>query len=149
MNLDDTIVATATPPGTGGIAIVRVSGKLTEHIARTLLGSLPEPRTATYRVFRAGGQKIDAGVALYFPAPASFTGESVLELQGHGGPLLVSLLVGAIVELGARQAEPGEFSQRAFLNDKLDLVQAEAIAGRRSTGWLSNWSDCACTSKPR
>jgi tRNA modification GTPase len=134
LNLDDTIVATATPPGTGGIAIVRVSGKLTEHIARKLLGSLPEPRTAAYRVFRGGGQKIDAGVALYFPAPASFTGESVLELQGHGGPLLVSLLVDAIVELGARQALPGEFSQRAFLNDKLDLVQAEAIADLINAG---------------
>jgi tRNA modification GTPase len=135
MNLDDTIVAAATPPGTGGIGIVRLSGKETEHIARTLLGSLPEPRTASYRIFRGrGGQKIDAGLALYFPAPTSFTGESVLELHGHGGPLVISLLVEAIVELGARQAEPGEFSQRAFLNGKLDLVQAEAIADLINAG---------------
>ena len=135
MNLDDTIVAAATPPGTGGIGIVRVSGKQTEHIARTLLGSLPEPRTAAYRIFRDGsGQKIDAGLALYFPAPASFTGESVLELHGHGGPLVVSSLVEAVVGIGARQAEPGEFSQRAFLNGKLDLVQAEAIADLINAG---------------
>ena len=135
MNLDDTIVATATPPGTGGIGIVRISGTQTEHIARTLLGSLPEPRAATYRVFRgSGGQKIDAGLALYFPAPASFTGESVLELHGHGGPLVISSLVDGVVELGARQAEPGEFSQRAFLNNKLDLVQAEAIADLINAG---------------
>lgn len=124
----DTIVAAATPPGRGGIGIVRVSGNLTEHIARALLGSLPEPRTATYRSFRdPQGGRIDAGIALYYPAPASFTGESVLELQGHGGPVLVSMIVDAVVALGARNARPGEFSERAFLNDKLDLVQAEAI----------------------
>jgi tRNA modification GTPase len=135
MSHDDTIVAAATPPGTGGVGIVRVSGEQTEHIARTLLGSLPEPRTAAYRAFRdGGGRKLDAGLALYFPAPASFTGESVLELHGHGGPLVISLLVDAIVDLGARQAEPGEFSQRAFLNNKLDLVQAEAIADLINAG---------------
>lgn len=131
----DTIVAAATPPGTGGIGIVRISGDQTIRIARRVLGSLPEPRTATYRAFRnAAGQKIDAGVALYFPAPASFTGEAVLELHGHGGPVVVSLLVDAIIELGARQAAPGEFSQRAFLNDKLDLVQAEAIVDLIGSG---------------
>jgi len=131
----DTIVAAATPPGTGGIGIVRVSGEKTELIARTLLGSLPEPRSAAYRVFQSGeGDKLDAGLALYFPAPASFTGESVLELHGHGGPMLVSSIVNAIVDLGARQADPGEFSQRAFLNDKLDLVQAEAIADLINAG---------------
>lgn len=131
----DTIVAAATPPGTGGIGIVRISGDQTERIARHVLGSLPEPRTATYRSFKsAGGEKIDAGLALYFPAPASFTGESVLELHGHGGPVVVSLLVDAVVELGARVAMPGEFSQRAFLNDKLDLVQAEAIADLIGSG---------------
>jgi len=131
----DTIVAAATPPGTGGVGIVRVSGEKTEQIARTLLGSLPEPRSAAYRAFRnADGQKIDAGLALYFPAPASFTGESVLELHGHGGPLVISLIVDAIVALGARHAEPGEFSQRAFLNGKLDLVQAEAIADLINAG---------------
>jgi len=134
-NLHDTIVAAATPPGIGGVGIVRVSGEQTETIARTLLGSLPEPRTATYRKFRdKDGQNLDTGLALHFPAPASFTGESVLELHGHGGPLVISQIVDAIVALGARQAEPGEFSQRAFLNDKLDLVQAEAIADLINAG---------------
>ncbi len=134
-NFVDTIVAAATPPGTGGIGIVRVSGEKTEHIARTLLGSLPEPRTATYRNFRdSGGERLDAGLALYFPAPMSFTGESVLELHGHGGPLVISLITDAIVKLGARRAEPGEFSARAFHNNKLDLVQAEAIADLINAG---------------
>jgi len=100
-----------------------------------MLGSLPEPRTATYRNFRnAASGRVDVGIALYFPAPASFTGESVLELHGHGGPVVISLLVDAVIELGARQAEPGEFSKRAFLNDKLDLVQAEAIADLIGSG---------------
>ncbi len=134
-NLADTIVAAATPPGIGGVGIVRVSGDKTESIARTLLGSLPEPRSATYRSFlNADGQKLDAGLALYFPAPTSFTGESVLELHGHGGPVLISCIVDSIVELGARRAEPGEFSQRAFLNDKLDLTQAEAIVDLINAG---------------
>jgi tRNA modification GTPase len=134
-NSDDTIVAAATPPGVGGVGVVRVSGKQTEHIARTLLGSLPEPRFAAYRVFRnAAGDKLDAGLALYFPAPNSFTGEAVLELHGHGGPFVISQLVDAVVDLGARRAEPGEFSQRAFLNDKLDLVQAEAIVDLINAG---------------
>ncbi len=134
-NTTDTIVAAATPPGTGGVGIVRVSGDRVEHIARSLLGSLPEPRTATYRRFRdTGGETLDAGLALYFPAPTSFTGESVLELHGHGGPLVISLITDAIVALGARRAEPGEFSARAFQNDKLDLVQAEAIADLISAG---------------
>ena len=128
-NLDDTIVAAATPAGKGGIGVVRVSGRNTECIARALLGSLPEPRHATHRVFReAQGEAIDAGIALYFPAPASFTGESVLELHGHGGPVVLDLLLARLLQLGARQARPGEFSERAFLNDKLDLAQAEAIA---------------------
>lgn len=131
----DTIVAAATPPGTGGIGIVRISGEMTESIARTLLGSLPEPRAVTCRAFRgADGHRIDAGLAVYFPAPVSFTGESVLELHGHGGPLVMSLLVDTIVALGARRAEPGEFSKRAFLNDKLDLVQAEAIVDLINAG---------------
>jgi tRNA modification GTPase len=135
MTLHDTIVAAATPPGTGGVGIVRLSGDKTEQIARRLLGSLPEPRVATYRAFRdAAGEKLDTGVALYFPAPNSFTGESVLELHGHGGPLLIAGLVEAIVGMGARRAEAGEFSQRAFLNDKLDLVQAEAIADLINAG---------------
>jgi tRNA modification GTPase len=131
----DTIVAAATPPGTGGVGIVRISGEEVERIARAMLGSLPEPRTATYRNFRnAAGERVDVGLALYFPTPASFTGESVLELHGHGGPVVISLLVDAAIELGARQAEPGEFSKRAFLNDKLDLVQAEAIADLIGSG---------------
>lgn len=134
-DMDATIVAAATPPGIGGIAIVRVSGGAVEAIARAALGSLPEPRTATYRSFRnAAGETIDAGLALYFPAPASFTGESVLELHGHGGPVVVSLLVAAIVEFGARRAEPGEFSKRAFLNGKLDLTQTEAIVDLINSG---------------
>ncbi|MDJ0712286.1 MAG: tRNA uridine-5-carboxymethylaminomethyl(34) synthesis GTPase MnmE [Woeseiaceae bacterium] len=134
-SLADTIVAAATPPGTGGIGIVRISGEMTATIARKLLGSLPEPRTATLRAFRGGdGRRIDAGLALYFPAPTSFTGEAVLELHGHGGPLVMSMLVDAIVAYGARRAEPGEFSKRAFLNDKLDLVQAEAIVDLINAG---------------
>lgn len=131
----DTIVASATPPGIGGIGVVRISGDGAERIARAMLGSLPEPRTATYRSFaNARGEKVDAGIALYFPRPTSFTGESVLELHGHGGPLVMSLLVDAALELGARRAAPGEFSERAFLNDKLDLVQAEAIADLIGSG---------------
>jgi tRNA modification GTPase len=131
----DTIVAAATPPGTGGVGIVRISGDNAEAIANAILGSLPEPRFATHSTFRnAVGEALDTGVALYFPGPASFTGESVLELQGHGGPVVMSLLVDAAVELGARQAEPGEFTKRAFLNDKLDLAQAEAIADIISSG---------------
>lgn len=131
----DTIVAAATPPGTGGIGIVRVSGGQTERIARCILGSLPEPRTATYRSFRtAGGVKIDSGLAIYFPGPASFTGESILELHGHGGPLVVSLVVDAVVAMGAREAAPGEFSRRAFMNGKLDLAQAEAIVDLIGSG---------------
>lgn len=134
-SIADTIVAAATPPGKGGVGIVRVSGELTEFIARTLLGSLPEPRFASYRVFRdVSGRRVDEGLALYFPGPASFTGQSVLELHGHGGPVVISLIIDAIVALGARQAEPGEFSKRAFLNDKLDLVQAEAIADLIESG---------------
>jgi tRNA modification GTPase len=131
----DTIVAAATPPGTGGVGIVRISGSEAERIARAMLGSLPEPRNATQRAFRnAAGDKLDAGIAVYFPAPASFTGESVLELHGHGGPIVMSLLVDAAVECGARLAGPGEFTKRAFLNGKLDLAQAEAIADLIGSG---------------
>ena len=134
-NFADTIVAAATPPGTGGIGIVRVSGDHTERIARALLGSLPEPRTATYRAFRGtSGERLDTGLALYFPAPASFTGESVLELHGHGGPLVIALVTEAVLALGARRAEPGEFTARAFHNNKLDLAQAEAIADLINAG---------------
>ncbi len=134
-NDNDTIVAVATPPGTGGIGVVRVSGGDCERIARAMLGSLPEPRVATFAAFLdARGAHLDEGLALYFPGPASFTGESVLELHGHGGPVVMSLLVDAVLELGARRANPGEFSKRAYLNDKLDLVQAEAIADLIGSG---------------
>lgn len=134
-NLADTIVAATTPSGAGGVGIVRVSGTRVMAIARAMLGSLPEPRSATHRTFRsASGRQLDSGLALYFPAPASFTGEAVLELHGHGGPVVGALLVDAVVELGARRAGPGEFSQRAFLNDKLDLIQAEAIADLINAG---------------
>ena len=124
----DTIVAAATPPGRGGIGIVRISGPRTPEFASALLGQLPSPRVATFgRFLDAKQEPIDAGLALYFPAPLSYTGEHVLELQGHGGPVVVDALVARAVELGARRALPGEFTQRAFLNDKLDLTQAEAI----------------------
>jgi tRNA modification GTPase len=124
----DTIVAAATPPGRGGIGIVRISGPRTLEFASAFLGELPKPRFATFRRFLDGKQEaIDAGLALYFPAPYSYTGEHMLELQGHGGPVVMDALVARAVELGARRALPGEFTQRAFLNDKLDLTQAEAI----------------------
>jgi len=124
-----TIVALATPPGIGGVAVVRVSGSTTPAIARTLLGSLPAPRHATYARFRAADDEIiDHGIALYFPAPHSFTGDDVLELHAHGAPIVVDLLIQRVIALGARLARPGEFSERAFLNGKLDLAQLEAIA---------------------
>jgi tRNA modification GTPase len=124
-----TIVARATPAGRGGVGIVRVSGPAVRSIAAAVLGGCPEPRVATLHGFReAGGQTLDTGLALFFPAPHSFTGEDVLELHAHGGPVLMDMLVERIVGLGARLAKPGEFSERAFLNDKLDLLQAEAVA---------------------
>jgi len=125
----DTITALATPPGRGGIGIIRVSGPLCSLVAKAVLGKIPAPRFAEYLPFKAAsGATIDTGLALYFAAPHSFTGEDVLELQGHGGPVVLDMLVKRIVDLGARLARPGEFSERAFLNDKLDLAQAEAIA---------------------
>jgi tRNA modification GTPase len=124
-----TIAAIATPPGRGGIGIVRVSGRKVRAIGEALLGSLPLPRQAVFRHFRGGDRQIiDSGLALYFPAPHSFTGEDVLELHGHGGPVVLDLLLKEILTLDARLAQPGEFTQRAFLNDKLDLAQAEAVA---------------------
>lgn len=131
----DTIVAVATPQGRGGVGIVRVSGKLAPELAVNILGLSPAPRKALHRVFRAAdGSPLDDGVALFFPAPHSFTGEDVLELQGHGGPLVLDMLLRRCVELGARLARPGEFSERAFLNGKLDLAQAEAIADLIDSG---------------
>lgn len=125
----DTIAAVATPPGRGGIGIVRISGTSVKSIARELLGGVPEARYATLASFKdEKGAIIDDGIALYFPSPNSFTGEDVLELQGHGGPVVMDLLLQQVVRAGARIALPGEFSERAFLNDKIDLTQAEAIA---------------------
>ncbi|MFG6176310.1 tRNA uridine-5-carboxymethylaminomethyl(34) synthesis GTPase MnmE [Halomonas sp. THAF12] len=124
----DTIAALATPPGRGGIGIIRVSGPACRAIAASLLGHCPAPRYALYGPFRGEHGMIDEGIALFFEGPNSFTGEDVLELQGHGGPVLMDLLLEHCVRLGARLARPGEFSERAFLNDKLDLAQAEAIA---------------------
>tara|TARA_B100000678_G_scaffold244562_1_gene216583 strand:+ start:570 stop:1940 length:1371 start_codon:yes stop_codon:yes gene_type:complete len=124
----DTIAALATPPGRGGVGIVRVSGPSAKALAETILGYQPAPRYAHYGAFHGESNVIDEGIALYFPGPHSFTGEDVLELQGHGGPVLMDMLLERCVQLGARLARPGEFSERAFLNDKLDLAQAEAIA---------------------
>jgi len=125
----DTIVAAATPPGRGGIGVVRASGPAVPRIATALLGRLPAPRRATFERFvDAAGEAIDAGIVLYYAEPASFTGEDVLELQGHGGPAIMDMLVRRVVELGARLARPGEFTERAFLNGKIDLAQAEAVA---------------------
>ncbi len=130
-----TIAAIATPPGRGGVGIVRVSGPGCGAIAQALIGGLPPPRHAGLRRFRdVAGQVIDAGIVLYFPAPQSFTGEDVLELHGHGGPVVMDLLLARVLELGARLARPGEFSERAFLNDKLDLAQAEAVADLIASG---------------
>ena len=125
----DTIAAIATPSGRGGVGILRISGPKVSSLAVDICGHTPRERVATYARFHdADGQVMDEGIALYFKAPASFTGEDVLELQGHGGPVVMDLLLRRAVELGARLAEPGEFSRRAYLNDKLDLVQAEAVA---------------------
>lgn len=125
----DTIVALATPPGRGGVGIIRVSGPDSDAIAQKILGNLPEIKKAYYGAFYAqNGEVLDQGIALRFKAPHSFTGEDVLELQGHGGPIIMQWLIEEVVKLGARPARPGEFSQQAFLNDKLDLTQAEAIA---------------------
>ena len=125
----DSIVAIATAPGRGGVGIVRVSGPDISAFTAAIIGKPLVPREATFCRFRGGNTEvIDEGVAIYFPALASFTGEHILELQGHGGPVILDALVQRCVELGARPARPGEFSERAFLNDKLDLAQAEAIA---------------------
>jgi tRNA modification GTPase len=128
-NARDTIAAVATPPGIGGIGIVRITGPGVPEIARALLGRVPAARHASFSRFRStDGGTLDEGLALYFPAPHSFTGEHVLELHGHGGPVVLDLLLQAVLAHGARPARPGEFSERAFLNGKLDLAQAEAVA---------------------
>ena len=125
----DTIAAISTPAGRGGIGVVRVSGPRARDVARVVTGRVPEARRAELTDFRSGdGALIDRGIALFFPAPRSYTGEDVLELQAHGGPLVMRQLLAGCLAAGARMAEPGEFTQRAFLNDRLDLAQAESVA---------------------
>ena len=128
-SVSDTIAAIATPPGRGGVGVVRISGPLAASILRTLAGDLPPPRRAVFSRFRdANGEVMDEGLALYFPGPKSFTGEDIVELQGHGGPVVMDMMLESVCALGARLAKPGEFSERAFLNGRMDLAQAEAVA---------------------
>lgn len=128
MSASDIIAAIATAPGRGGIGVVRISGPGLAALGQKIMGRMPAPRRATLADFHdSHGATIDQGVALFFPAPHSYTGEDVLELQGHGGPVVLQLLLKRCLELGARTAEPGEFTKRAFLNDKLDLAQAESV----------------------
>ena len=127
--VDDTIAAVATASGRGSVGIVRVSGNRAGAVAERLLGCVPEPRHAALHWFRdAAGDLIDRGLALYFPGPDSYTGEDVLELHGHGGSVVLDLILSAVLASGARLADPGEFSRRAFVNGKMDLAQAEAVA---------------------
>ena len=138
MSTPDTIVAIASPPGRGAVAVIRVSGPRVPQIAVDILGSLPDPRRARFATFLdARGGSVDQGLAVYFPAPASYTGEHVLELQGHGGTLIVDLVLQRLLELGCRLARPGEFSERAFLNGKIDVAQAEAIADLIDAGTVA------------
>ena len=135
MNPRDTIAAVATPPGAGGVGVIRVSGERSATIARTILRRDPEPRHAYYCAFEdAQRAPIDRGLLLYFKAPHSYTGEDVLELHTHGSPVVLRILLARLLELGARHARPGEFSERAFLNGKLDLAQAEAVADLIASG---------------
>ena len=125
----ETIAAVATAQGRGGVGIVRISGPLAGMAAKAISGRELKPRYAHYGSFYGENREVlDEGIALYFPGPNSFTGEDVLELQGHGGPIVLDMLLQRCIQLGCRLARPGEFSERAFLNDKLDLAQAEAIA---------------------
>ncbi|WP_325807821.1 MULTISPECIES: tRNA uridine-5-carboxymethylaminomethyl(34) synthesis GTPase MnmE [unclassified Cocleimonas] len=135
MNAIDTIAAIATPSGRGGVGIIRISGPYVRDMAVDILGSLPPPFKASHRLFKDANQEtLDDGVAIFFPSPNSFTGEDVLELQGHGGQIVLDMVLKRCLELGSRIAKPGEFSERAFLNDKLDLTQAEAIADLIDSG---------------
>ena len=141
MHNTDTIAAIATPTGTGGVGIVRLSGPISLQIASQICGLSLRPRHAHYCGFyeyqpvkEQSARLIDRGIALYFPGPASFTGEDVVELQAHGGPIILDMLIQEVFQLGARPARPGEYSERAFINDKIDLVQAEAIADLISSG---------------
>jgi len=123
------IAAIATPPGKGGVGIIRISGKDLKKISQQILKKIPIPRFAEYLpFFDSNNQIIDQGIAIFFSAPNSFTGEDVLELQGHGGPIVLDLLLKEVLQCGARMANPGEFSYRAYMNDKIDLAQAEAIS---------------------
>jgi tRNA modification GTPase len=125
----DTIAAIATPSGNGGVGIIRISGKLVTNIANQLVKKNLTPRMALFVSFLdIDNSVIDSGIALYFPAPASYTGEDILELQAHGGSVVLNMLLKRVLTLGARMARPGEFTERAFLNNKLDLAQAEAVA---------------------
>ena len=125
----DTIVAIATPPGSGGVGVIRISGSKVAEITNSIIGDQLPPRTTNYRCFKSSDKRtIDQGLALFFAGPDSFTGEDVLELHGHGGSVVMNRLLKRVLELGARQARPGEFSERAFLNGKMDLIQAEAVA---------------------
>lgn len=125
----ETIAAQATAPGRGGLAVIRISGSLARAIGEALTQKKLAPRMATYGHFKSPqGEIIDDGIAIYFPGPASFTGEDVVELQGHGNPYVVDRLLTAVLAMGGRMARPGEFSERAFLNNKMDLAQAEAIS---------------------
>ena len=131
----DTICAIATPPGVGGVGVIRISGPLSTSIAQQMMNVSLKPRRAHFAHFLDDkGKTLDSGIAILFSAPASFTGEDVVELQAHGGPVILQMLMTRILSLGARSARPGEFSERAFLNSKLDLVQAEAIADLIESG---------------
>lgn len=130
-----TIAAIATPPGRGGIGIIRVSGPQAQQVAAAIVGQVPPPRQACYRAFQDEmGQALDYGIVLFFPAPHSFTGEDVLELQGHGGPQVLHMILRRIFSLGVQPARAGEFSERAFFNNRIDLAQAEAIADLIESG---------------
>ena len=129
MTAHDTIAALATPPGTGGVAIIRISGRDALAIGTRLSGKTPAPRRATLAALHdADGSLIDQGLLLYFPAPHSYTGEDTLEIHGHGGIAVSQTVLAAVLNAGARLAEPGEYSRRAYQNGKIDLAQAEAIA---------------------
>jgi tRNA modification GTPase len=136
--LPDTIVAIASAPGRGAVGVIRVSGPNVPQVAESVIGYLPAPRAAQVAHFLGlDGERLDQGLALYFPAPASYTGEHVLELQGHGGVVVLDSLLKRLLELGCRMARPGEFSERAFLNGKIDIAQAEAIADLIDAGSIA------------
>ena len=134
-SIEDTIAAIATPHGRGGIAVIRVSGSKALDVAKELTGTTPEPRKAYFKQFKLNNDVIDEGVLLYFKAPNSYTGEEVIELQGHGGNVAPQRVLKAVLSIdGVRQAEPGEFTRRAFLNNKMDLTAAEAVEDLISAG---------------